>query len=315
MDIILQSLQGVFVVIAVVALGYVLSVRGWITDTIAPFLVKLVTFVSLPIYLWYGMYKNFSKDSMMTLISELAVPALSILIAFVIGGIMVYVFNVRKDRRGIVWTNAFTANTIFIGLPVNVALFGEASMPSVMLYYMANTTFFWTIGTYLIQQSGSRGETEGISIFRALRKLISPPLMGFLVGLATVLFAIPIPKFVTSTAQMVGAMTTPLALMYIGYEISKVSLDELKLDKDMMLGIIGRFLICPACILILLPFFAVSDMSRQVFIIQGAMPAMTLMTIMAKSYEADSQFAATLSFATILLSLVLIPLYMYLISA
>ncbi|MBK7921599.1 MAG: hypothetical protein IPJ92_06490 [Veillonella sp.] len=61
MDIILQSLQGVFVVIAVVALGYVLAVRGWITDTIAPFLVKLVTFVSLPIYLWYGMYKIFPR--------------------------------------------------------------------------------------------------------------------------------------------------------------------------------------------------------------------------------------------------------------
>ena len=53
----------------------------------------------------------------------------------------------------------FNSNTIFVGLPINQALFGDASIPYVLIYYMCNTTFFWTLGTYLIQRDGE-GEAQ-----------------------------------------------------------------------------------------------------------------------------------------------------------
>lgn len=42
------------------------------------------------------------------------------------------------------------ANTIFMGLPVNMAVFGEKAIPYALLYYICNTTFFFTIGIMLI---------------------------------------------------------------------------------------------------------------------------------------------------------------------
>ena len=47
------------------------------------------------------------------------------------------------------------SNTIFIGLPVNFVLFGEGSLPYVLLNYIANTSFFWTIGAYSIARDGA----------------------------------------------------------------------------------------------------------------------------------------------------------------
>ena len=44
--------------------------------------------------------------------------------------------------------------------------------------------------------------------------------------------------------------------------------------------------------------------------LQAAMPAMTMLTIVAKQYKADSQYTAALSFITILFGLVVIPFYM-----
>ena len=40
------------------------------------------------------------------------------------------------------------SNTIFIGLPINLAIFGEKAVPYVLLYYIVNTTLFWTIGIF-----------------------------------------------------------------------------------------------------------------------------------------------------------------------
>ena len=55
-------------------------------------------------------------------------------------------------------------------------------------------------------------------------------------------------------------------------------------------------------------------MSAQVFTMQAAMPAMTLMAIVAKSYGADAGYAATLSLVTVLAGIIVIPAYMFLVS-
>lgn len=55
-------------------------------------------------------------------------------------------------------------------------------------------------------------------------------------------------------------------------------------------------------------------MSAQVFTMQAAMPAMTQMAIVAKSYGADAGYAATLSLVTVLAGIIVIPAYMFLVS-
>jgi len=65
------------------------------------------------------------------------------------------VFNVRKDRRGTFASMFSLSNTIFIGLPVNLMLFGDSSLSYALLYYIANTILFWTIGVYGIARDAA----------------------------------------------------------------------------------------------------------------------------------------------------------------
>lgn len=71
---------------------------------------------------------------------------------------------------------------------------------------------------------------------------------------------------------------------------------------------------CPLCVLVLVPFINVTVLSAQVFTMQAAMPAMTQMAIVAKTYGADSAYAATLSFLTVLLGIIVVPVYMTLVN-
>ena len=51
-------------------------------------------------------------------------------------------------------------------------------------------------------------------------------------------------------------------------------------------------------------------MSAKVFTMQASMPAMTQMTVVAKSVGADVKYTTTISFLSIALGLIVIPLYM-----
>ncbi len=306
---VLQALDGIFTIVLVVGIGYVLSKKGWFDDKSSALIAKLVTTVSLPLYMITSLTKNFTAQKLLDLAPDMLLPVCSMLLAMVVGKLAVRLFNVRQGRRGVFVTNFFIANTMFIGLPVNLALFGDESIPSVMLYYMVNLTFFWTLG---VQNIVADVEGAGSSLFsmQVLKKLWSPPLMGFVAAIVLILIGLPLPKFLMRGFQYVGNLTTPLSLVFIGIEISKIKLSDFNFEKDIWGGLFGRFIVCPLCVLCLVPFLNVSPISVKVFAMQAAMPAMTQMAIVCKQYGGDSQFAAALSFITIIGGLLMIPVYM-----
>ncbi len=54
------------------------------------------------------------------------------------------------------------SNSVFIGVPVSRALFGEAVLPYTLLYYLANTSLFWGRGLPLMRRWGgaARGRRQ-----------------------------------------------------------------------------------------------------------------------------------------------------------
>jgi len=311
---VLHGLEGIFEVLFIIAIGVVLSKKGWFGSNMSAVFSKLVMKISLPLYMLCQMEKDFTHDSLIRIAPDLILPFASIFLAYIVGRIAAKVLHIRRERQGVFVTCFFIANTIFIGLPVNLALFGTQSVPSVMLYYMANTTMFWTLGIYHIVND-SQGGKGNMPLFSAqtIKKVFSPPLMGFLIGLALVLANIKLPDFLLTSFQYVGNMATPMSLLVIGIEMAGISLSDIHWDRDVVGALIGRFLVCPACVLALLPFIPVTPMSAQVFTMQASMPAMTQMTVVAKSIGADVRYSTQVTFITVVMGIVVIPLYMFIV--
>ncbi|MBS6256720.1 MAG: AEC family transporter [Megasphaera sp.] len=314
MEGVLHGLEGIFEVLFIIAIGVILSKKGWFGSNMSAVFSKLVMKISLPLYMLCQMEKDFTHDSLIRIAPDLILPFASIFLAYIVGRIAAKVLHIRRERQGVFVTCFFIANTIFIGLPVNLALFGTQSVPSVMLYYMANTTMFWTLGIYHIVND-SQGGKGNMPLFSAqtIKKVFSPPLMGFLIGLALVLANIKLPDFLLTSFQYVGNMATPLSLLVIGIEMAGISFSDIHWDRDVVGALIGRFLVCPACVLALLPFIPVTPMSSQVFTMQASMPAMTQMTVVAKSIGADVRYSTQVTFITVVMGIVVIPLYMFIV--
>ena len=310
MDIFLRSISGILVILGMILVGFVIGEKGWFDDKSRGLLAKLVTQVALPCYMLYTITQRFTAADLLKMLPALRFPALSMVILLGIATGVARIFAVRQDRRGLFISMFFNSNTIFVGLPINQALFGDASIPYVLIYYMCNTTFFWTLGTYLIQRDGE-GEAQ-FDLKTSLKKVFSPPLMGFLLGLVMVMLQIKLPAFLASDLQYLGNLTTPLSMIFIGLSVSHVGVKQLVMGKDQLLILLGRFLVAPLLMASIVYWLPLPSLMKQVFIIQSAMPVMTNAPVVARLYGADSDYAAVMVTETTLATMVVIPILMLL---
>ena len=310
MDIFLRSISGILVILGMILVGFVIGEKGWFDDKSRGLLAKLVTQVALPCYMLYTITQRFTAADLLIMLPALRFPALSMVVLLGIATAVARIFAVRQDRRGLFISMFFNSNTIFVGLPINQALFGDASIPYVLIYYMCNTTFFWTLGTYLIQRDGE-GEAQ-FDLKTSLKKVFSPPLMGFLLGLVMVMLQIKLPAFLASDLQYLGNLTTPLSMIFIGLSVSHVGVKQLVLGKDQLLILLGRFLVAPLLMASIVYWVPLPSLMKQVFIIQSAMPVMTNAPVVARLYGADSDYAAVMVTETTLATMVVIPILMLL---
>ena len=310
MEIFLRSISGILVILGMILVGFIIGEKGWFDDKSRGLLAKLVTQVALPCYMLYTITQRFTAADLLKMLPALRFPALSMVILLGVATAVAKIFAVRQDRRGLFISMFFNSNTIFVGLPINQALFGDASIPYVLIYYMCNTTFFWTLGTYLIQRDGE-GEAQ-FDLKTSLKKVFSPPLMGFILGLVMVMLQIKLPAFLASDLQYLGNLTTPLSMIFIGLSVSHVGVKQLVLGKEQLLILLGRFLVAPLLMATIVYWVPLPSLMKQVFIIQSAMPVMTNAPVVARLYGADSDYAAVMVTETTLATMVVIPILMLL---
>lgn len=307
--IILDSIQSILPIIIMIAVGYVLTRKGWFNTDTSNLFSKLVTSVALPPYMIYNIMSTYTKDKLIEAGPGLIVPFASIAAAYLLAMGISVVFGIKRQRRGAFRSMFALSNTIFVGLPICLALFGEQSTPYVLLYYIANTTIFWTIGVYGI---GCDGQQTKTSIFNidTIKRIFSPPLIAFILAVILVLLDVQLPHFIMDTCRYIGNLTTPMAMLFIGIVIATTGIKGVKIDADIIMLMAGRFIITPIITLLLSYFLPMPDLMRRVFVIMAAMPAMGQTPILCKSYDADYQYAAAAVTLTTIISMIAIPLYM-----
>ncbi|MEN3203477.1 MAG: AEC family transporter [Atribacterota bacterium] len=300
----LQAVRGVAVILILLGLGYLLGRTRLITKEHSEFLTRFVVTVTLPPYMVVHLTTNFTRETLLDLGRGLPVPIVSMLLAYLFGLGLAHAFRLPQTRRGIFIVAFSLSNTIFVGLPVCQALFGEEATPFVLLYYMVNTTLFWTLGALGIAFSGDqRGNPSFLRV--ALQCVLNPPFVAFFVGVILVLLQYSLPGIVFETAKMVGSLTAPLSLLCVG---TTVNTKRIWLGKDLVPILLGRFVISPLLVLFIVQFFPLPTLMRNVFLVMSAMPVMMQSSLLARLYRADYEYATSLVAATTALSALVIPL-------
>jgi len=178
---VLDAVQSVLSILLMISIGYVLSLKGWFSQETPALFSRLVVKVSLPALMISNLLTTFDRRTLLEAGIGLVLPMFVIIFLFGIGRLLSGVLKVPSDRRGVFLSLFAFSNTIFIGLPVNVALFGEQSVSFVLLYYISNTVLFWTMGVNRIRLDG-QSDYKSASVRQTIKNFLSPPLMAFIIA-------------------------------------------------------------------------------------------------------------------------------------
>ena len=309
MSLFLTSITSIIPIIAIIVLGYILQVKGWFGDDFGPNLSRLIMNVALPASIFVSVMKYLTLDKLISLSGGLLYTFVAFILGYIVAYIAVVVFKVRPGRRGTMINTFVNANTIFIGLPLNVALFGDQALPYFLIYYITNTISTWTLGVYLMTSDSKSGQSKETSKFD-WKKLLPAPLVGFLVALLCLILRISIPDFATNTLTYVGNIVTPLSLIYIGIVLAKAGLKTITFDKDTIVTLVGRFILAPLIMLLVLKFFApnMETVEFKTFMIQSATPALAVLPILANQGKGDVEFSTNVVTLSTVLFIVVIPI-------
>ena len=133
MNIFLTSIQSIVPIIVIIILGYFLQVRGWFQESFGNDLSKLIMNVAMPVAIFTSVLKYLTLDKLISLSGGLLYTFIAFILGYLMAFIAVKLFRVRPGRRGTMINTFVNANTIFIGLPLNIALFGNQALPSAFI--------------------------------------------------------------------------------------------------------------------------------------------------------------------------------------
>ena len=309
----LTAIESVLSIVLIIGLGFYLRQAGWFADTFAANISKLIMNVALPASIFVSVLTYLNRDKLMSLSDGLLYGALSVVIGYLISWFLVKVLKVRPGRRGVFINTIVNANTIFIGLPLNVALFGDVSMPYFLVYYVLNTVSTWAFGALLIaRDSSDPTQTVEQSQHFDWKKLLPAPLIGFLIALVFLLADIPVPTFIHASLSYVGAVVTPLSLIYIGIMLCDAGLKSIRFDKDTIAALLGKFVLAPVIMVILIligrTWLPLPAMEAKTLIVQSSVSALAVLPILANEAKGDVQFATNLVTTSTILFIIVVPL-------
>ena len=296
---------------ALIGLGYWAGRTGFFTEAATAYLTKFVFYFALSAMLF-----RFSANLQ---IAEVFNGRLVAGYLCGTGAIYLIATGVGLFRRLDVPTAAIEAqcavigNVGFLGLPMFVMLFGEASIGPMMLVLATDLIVFSSLIVILI--NGARDGRMTFAILRTIGQglLRNPMIVAITLGLLWSVLALPIPDPMNEFLSILGAAATPGALFAIGASLAGKSAERVQIA----LWLTGcKLILHPLAVALSVLFlFPLDALSTTVVISAAALPVAGNVYMLAQHYGiAPHRVSAAILFSTAL-SILTVPVVIAWVSA
>lgn len=320
-----SSIQSVLIIVILIALGYVMRYYRWFGDDFGSTISKFLLNIALPVAIFTGVLSSITLKQLEGLYPAFIYSICSILICYIIAFIIIKLLRVRVGRRGSLINMLANSNALFIGLPINLALFGNDGTPYFLVYYVVCTFSLWTLGVIVMSWDNPMKNQNSTKHKIPWKHFLSMPLVSFVVAVIFLCFPINVMHikeihFFWQAMGYIAALVTPLALIYIGIVLCNAGITSIRFDKDMILALGGRLIIAPIVISILILFgshldgMAISFTDMQVLVVQAGIPGVAVLPILANENHGDVPFATNAVTGSTILFVITLPIIMMLTS-
>lgn len=234
---------------------------------------------------------------------------LSFLLAFITHAGMLLLSTVLISKRenvhyAVEHFSSMYSNCGFIGIPLISSIFGGEGVLYLTAYMVTFNFFAFTQGVALMT-----GKTSFKSFLKGMK---SPMIIACTIGLILYFCRIMLPSLIGDSLNYVSGMNTPLAMLIAGVSVAQVDIKGMLAKWKIYYISVIKLLIMPACVLGVLMLIPAPRVVAYTILIASACPTAATCTAFSIKYHKDYRYASELYTFTTLLSLLTIPLFIYL---
>ena len=181
-------------------------------------------------------------------------------------------------------------NTGNYGLPVSDFALGAEGLQRAIIFFLATSVWTNTVGIYVASRGTGTTRQALLNVFKA--PLLYAMAAGFILNLTHLSLPLPVERSVGLLSQA----TVPFMMIVMGLQLSRTRIRGRLGPLALAVGV--RLVIGPLVAVGLAALLGLSGLTRQVSILQAAMPSAVTSGVLATLFGGDAEFVA----ATILLS-------------
>lgn len=207
-----------------------------------------------------------------------------------------------ESRRQYTFMCTFT-NVGFLGFPVVSALYGANAVFYASVFNLFFQLVVYTYGVTLMDRSGA-GRLSWRSFF-------TPIILASVVAYVCYVLDLSAPRLVVNTLKMLAGVTSPVCMLVIGIALANVPLGRVFSAWRLYVINFCKLLGVPLLVWAVLRGFVTNPLILGISVVMSGMPMATLTTLLAAKYGGDENLAASGVFLSTLMSLVTIPILMW----
>lgn len=302
----LRVVSQILVLFLMIFVGFVARKTSVFDQENVKVLSRMLMNISLPALIIGAMQFPFDEEVLASSLQIILISlgAYSGIIAFSFG--YYKVIKETEQRKDVLQFSIIFSNVTFMGFPVVNVLYGEMGVFFAALYNMPFNLVLLTLGVAIMSRSRRDQTKAGMSIRKAL---MSPGIVALVLGFSFFIFSIRLPAPVSQAVDMLGATTTPLAMIVIGALLGDVSPRSILGDKSVYLLTVTRLVLMPLMAYGILRSLGVEGMMLGIPVIIIGMPVGAVTGAFANLYDSDEYLASKAVFITTLLSMITIPIW------
>lgn len=314
----------VIILFLLMGVGYFSSKKGLIGDLCAKQLTKFLMNIVTPCVIIFSFRIKCTPGLLRGLLIS-AASAAGVHIFAILAGRVFFNKKYPVQYRNVLKFAAVYSNAGFMGLPLLQAVIGKNGIIYGSVYIAVFNIFVWTHGITLFKRiSDGPGGSNWAGMIK--KAVLNPNIFAIAIGLAV--FALtqfadsasgPVSGGINGFGNLIfGAMgyiydlNTPLSMVVIGTRVAGVDLKTIFFEKRVWPGVILRNLAVPAVYILILRLLRIDGNMLYACVIQAACPVAGNTVLFAELCNTDTEFPSKLMTVSTLLSVVTIPLVLFL---
>ena len=289
----------------IIAVGYLAGRKRWIDEHTNKTLINLLLMIAMPCALLNAFPGKFSAGELTSFLYGLGGGAAVFVAAIFISRILFRRKKLPKNYFEYQFAFIFN-NASFLGLPLISTLHGGTVPVSYAGFIIVFNLALFSYGVMLFEQKFD---------WRHLAKaFLNPNIIAVLVGALFFVFSLQLPSFADNSIKYISAMMTPMALLCIGYMLSRANLLQILRKKILLLTCVAQLILGPAITFAVLWLIDAPRDVMFVLVLIQALPTATSLGLFAEKYRGDranESSASELVAISTVMSAATLPLVMW----